>query len=155
MIKPTIGRSLHFHAGSDADLKTFGGTGPFAAILAGVISDQRINVGVFTNEGTVVGRTNVQLLQGLDIVSEDESYCEWMPFQLGQAAGSISGAALHPMVVVDPATARLRGLFEKAAGQPHPDVARQLQQTAANLTAPDVELDDVGNPLDDNTVADE
>lgn len=85
MIKPTVGRSLHFFAGSDSDRKTFGGPGPFACILAGVISDECINVGVFTNEGAVVPRTRVALLQGSEITSEGQSFCAWMPFQSGQA----------------------------------------------------------------------
>lgn len=86
-IIPTIGRSLHFFANTESDLKLFGSVGPFACILCGVINDTTINVGVFTNEGTVVGRTGVPLLQGDDVIGEGSgSYCGWMPFQQGQAA---------------------------------------------------------------------
>lgn len=91
MIKPTVGRSLHFHAGSIEDQKTFGGPGPFACVLAGVVKDDTINVAVFTREGTVVGRTNVPLIQ-TELRPAGLSHCAWMPFQVGQAPKSLEAS---------------------------------------------------------------
>lgn len=80
MIKPTIGRVVWYHpaiGAPDSD-KTL------AAIVAYVHSDTCVNLAVFDANGVAFSQTSVFLYQG-DSDRPSSSYCEWMPFQIGQA----------------------------------------------------------------------
>lgn len=83
MIKPTVGRVVWFWpstANEGADTKQ-----PFAAMVAYVHSDSMVNLTVVNHNGAQFAVTSVPLRQ-----PEDERpsgmYCEWMPYQQGQAA---------------------------------------------------------------------
>jgi hypothetical protein len=78
MISPTIGRVVLFHPANPHDQ-------PFPALVAYVHSDRMVNLAVFDSNGNPFGKTSVQLLQDGD-PTPDWCYCEWMPFQKGQAA---------------------------------------------------------------------
>lgn len=75
MIEPSNGRIVLF------------GPEKLAAIVTHVHSERMVNLCVFSPEGIPIPRTSVPLLQ-----DEDEapigthSYCQWMPYQKGQAA---------------------------------------------------------------------
>ena len=82
MIKPTIGRVVLYRNDSSV---THYGDNPNAAIVVHVWNDTMVNLVVFDSNGGIHPKTNVTLRQ-----SEDEapqvSFCEWMPYQQGQAA---------------------------------------------------------------------
>lgn len=92
MIKPTVGRVVWYRP-SVTDMYSypsgFGGPQPNAAIIAYVHSDSMVNLMVIDHNGNQHSRTSVPLIQ--DDVGEVNpvgggSYCEWMPYQKGQAA---------------------------------------------------------------------
>lgn len=84
MIIPTVGRIVHFtFGGFDSIVKS---EQPFAAIVTYVWNDRMVNLAVFDVNGLPLSRTSIRLLQDDDTAQEGESYCAWMPYQLGQAA---------------------------------------------------------------------
>ena len=90
MIKPTVGRVVLFTpAVSDlpADKLCQNGIQPLAAIIVYVWSDTCVNLAVFDANGQSHSRTSVPLLDLNDETRQGMSYfCEWMPYQVGQAA---------------------------------------------------------------------
>jgi hypothetical protein len=80
MIKPTIGRVVWFWPHDAA----FGGQ-PHVAFIAFVHSDTMVNLAIFDNFGVPYHATSVHLRQERDGAAPDESFCEWMPYQIGQA----------------------------------------------------------------------
>jgi hypothetical protein len=85
MIKPTIGRVVWFHPGRD-----FPGTviddQPLAALVAHVWGDRCVNLQVADSNGVAHSQTSVELVQDGGTIPGTGRYCEWMPFQKGQAA---------------------------------------------------------------------
>ena len=90
MIKPTVGRVVWYWGPQSLELVFQ----PQAAIIAWVHSDELVNLAVFDAFGQSSGRTSVLLYQGDGQRPEGEK-CEWMPYQLGQAARE-----LHPVVTM-------------------------------------------------------
>ena len=86
MIKPTIGRVVWFQPTKT----TFEALRPqpYPALICHVHSDNSINVGYFTEDGTPGKATMVKLVQEGDDTSglTTGGYAEWMPYQLAQAA---------------------------------------------------------------------
>lgn len=86
MIKPTVGRVVwyqpHF---SDDTLRVFSNNQPLAAHVAYVHNDRLVNLMVIDPNGNPQPRTSVVLLQEGDARDVETSFCEWMPFQIGQA----------------------------------------------------------------------
>lgn len=85
MIKPTVGRIVHYwpslrDPGPDPKGQ------PLAAIVAHVHSDVCVNLSVSDANGYPFNRTNVRLLQAGEDRPDMMGFCEWMPYQLGQAA---------------------------------------------------------------------
>lgn len=88
MIVPTVGRIVWYHPqkrgmgvgdpGPDPDGQ------PLAAMIAHVWSDTCVNLTVSDVNGNTYGRTSVLLVQD-DAPVPDQFYCEWMPYQKGQA----------------------------------------------------------------------
>ena len=77
MIKPTVGRVVLF-VGSN-------GGEQCAAIVAHVWSDTCVNLAFFDANGVAGNATSVPLVQeGME--KPAFYYCEWMPYQKGQAA---------------------------------------------------------------------
>lgn len=84
-IKPTVGRIVWFHP-CNSDPIPHACTGePLAAIVTKAWSDTCVNLAVFDYGGNAHSRTSVTLIQEGDQVPPT-SYCEWMPYQKGQAA---------------------------------------------------------------------
>jgi hypothetical protein len=81
MIKPTVGRVVWFHEAFVPDQPEQ----PQAAIVTFVHSDACVNLVVFDKEGHASGRTSVFLRQE-GKVAPSGMFCEWMPYQKGQAA---------------------------------------------------------------------
>jgi hypothetical protein len=79
MITPTVGRVVWFRERDDRGMQ------PYAAIIAYVHSDTKVNLMVIEPDGTTWGCENVELLQD-NYNAADDVWCEWMPYQKGQAA---------------------------------------------------------------------
>lgn len=86
MIKPTIGRVVWFHPSSCEISRDFASAPICAAIVAHVWSDTCVNLAVFDANGNSHSRTSVLLVQEGAPVPSGGFYCEWMPYQKGQAA---------------------------------------------------------------------
>lgn len=86
MITPTHGRIVLYHPSEfDRRPMTIHTDKPLAAIITHVWSDELVNLCVFDSNGSPIARTSVPLHQG-DGPCESSPYCEWMPYQKGQAA---------------------------------------------------------------------
>lgn len=87
IIKPTVGRVVLFRPSSNSVEPGFSfyGQQPCAAVVAYVHSDTMVNLTVFDHVGNPHSRTSVPLVQDDDEYPQG-SYCEWMPYQKGQAA---------------------------------------------------------------------
>jgi hypothetical protein len=86
VIKPTIGRVVLFHPPTNVNEAGFAGAPICAAIVSYVWSDSMVNLAVFDANGVPHSRTSVRLIQDNDEAPEGGYYCEWMPYQKGQAA---------------------------------------------------------------------
>jgi len=82
MIKPTIGRVVWFWNAPGLQIQ------PEAAIICYVHDDTHVNLVVFDMDGNPQPKSSVFLYQG-----EGErpsglpgTFCEWMPYQIGQVA---------------------------------------------------------------------
>jgi hypothetical protein len=86
VIKPTIGRVVWFHPSSNSAESGFTPSPICAAIVAYVHSDSCVNLAVFDGNGVSHSKTSVTLIQDGETPPEGGYYCEWMPYQKGQAA---------------------------------------------------------------------
>jgi hypothetical protein len=85
-IQPTHGRVVLYHPSDfDRRVMTIESSKPLAAIIAHVVNDDVVNLCVFDSWGMPYGRQSVRLHHG-DGPCDAASYCEWMPYQKGQAA---------------------------------------------------------------------
>lgn len=83
IIRPTVGRVVWYRPpGHPVDAQ------PCSAQIAYVHTDQMVNIGWLTPNGESKAATSVYLDQGVrprpDYV-KDSGYCQWMPYQVGQA----------------------------------------------------------------------
>lgn len=84
MIKPTVGRVVWYRA-SEPDPIKLDSKQPLAALVTYVHGDRMVNLVVFDPNGVPCPRTSVTLVQEGDSILNGSSYCEWMPYQVGQA----------------------------------------------------------------------
>lgn len=80
MIKPTIGRVVWYWAIKPESDKEQ----PMAAMVCFVHSDTMVNLVVHDYNGDSAGVKSVFLYQG-EGEKPESNYCEWMPYQIGQA----------------------------------------------------------------------
>jgi hypothetical protein len=85
MIKPTIGRVVWFTPSKYSDLPSSGGQA-LVALIVHVHSDKLVNLAVFDSNGYQHPVTSVDLIQDGEQKPVEGGYCEWMPYQKGQAA---------------------------------------------------------------------
>lgn len=86
MITPVPGRIVWYHPDThDTTLMATNGTQPLAATVVAVWSDTMINVQVLDANAVAWKRTSVALWQGEGEPPYGSRFCEWMPYQLGQA----------------------------------------------------------------------
>lgn len=85
MIKPTVGRVVLFTP-HHADRHHNDDRQSWAALICYVHSDRMVNLAAFGQNGASHSKTSVTLLQDDDAKPEHGHYCEWMPYQTGQAA---------------------------------------------------------------------
>lgn len=115
MIPPTVGRVVWFHPHVDTGRDPNGQ--PLAAIVAKVIDERTINLGVFNADGTISAAQHVPLLQDGDAPADaDAAYAEWMPFQKGQAAKHETQAAA-PTLQLEPVHAKIHELEATVHGK--------------------------------------
>lgn len=85
MIKPTVGRVVLYKPHSHERFAGDDGSQRWPAIVTNVWGDTCVNLTVFNPNGEAVGgRTSVMLAQ--DDQEPQDGWCEWMPYQKGQAA---------------------------------------------------------------------
>src|ERR1700678_816712 len=102
IIKPTVGRVVWFtpaRVDTDFDLGAY--SPPFAAHVAYVWSENCVNLMVIGPEGHTLRYTSVTLIQADEPKPTLGRYCEWMPYQVGQAkkhepTAAELGAAARP-----------------------------------------------------------
>lgn len=80
MIKPTIGRVVWYRQPGSTDEQQ-----PNAAIVCYVHSDECVNLTWFDYSGGTFSATSVFLYQN-EGEKPSSGFCEWMPYQIGQAA---------------------------------------------------------------------
>lgn len=88
MIRPTIGRVVHYYTEEDGHKR-----GPLAALVCGVKDDHTVNLSIFTENGQQYPQQNVHLRQPEDADNGpcNDGWAEWMPFQVNSSVGSQSG----------------------------------------------------------------
>lgn len=87
-IIPTPGRIVWYYPNANSEEGGFArahGGAPLAAIVAQVLAST-VNLTVFDAKGVPHSRTAVRLVQEGHIRPIVEEFCEWMPYQKGQAA---------------------------------------------------------------------
>jgi hypothetical protein len=109
-ISPSIGRVVWFHPGKHlVGLNEISDKQPMKADIVYVWSDNLVNVAGFDHVGEPYRRTSVKLVQEGDAPVGDEPWCEWMPYQLDQAAKAEAAAnanlaSMGGMATADSAT---------------------------------------------------
>ena len=90
IIPPTVGRIVWYWD----DIKSkHDGEQPMAAMVVGVHSDELVNLVTYDFYGNNTGRQGVTLVQPDVDCPEFGGYCEWMPYQLGQASKAFNTTA--------------------------------------------------------------
>jgi len=84
-IIPTVGRIVWFTPADHDGIGRLNGQ-PLAAIVAGVHSDNLVNLAVFDAYGNTQQRSNVRLVQPGEATPDGAPYAAWMPYQV-KAAG--------------------------------------------------------------------
>lgn len=85
MIEPTPGRVVWYQP-NDYDRKVLNaGDQPLAAHVAYVHNSHMVNLMVIDPNGNPHSRTSVSLVQEGESPMVGASFCEWMPYQVGQA----------------------------------------------------------------------
>lgn len=99
VIKPTVGRKVWYRknpAGGDEEMAGGNNGEPLDATIVKVWNDGMVNLFILDANGALFRRTSVALLQE-GYQPPGGAYCEWMPFQVGQAKASAkpNGAQLE------------------------------------------------------------
>ena len=84
MIQPTVGRVVWYWPAEGDEIVALSGQ-PLAAHVAAVWSDTCVNLMVIDANGNPTNRTSVLLVQE-GAPRPTHNFCEWMPYQKGQAA---------------------------------------------------------------------
>ena len=77
-IDPTVGRIVWFHPPTDSTNHAFAGNEFFAATIARVLPDGKLNLGVLDGNGVNHSMVDVPLLQDGDEAPAKGYYAEWM-----------------------------------------------------------------------------
>lgn len=106
LIVPTVGRVLWYWREPPKE-----GTQAEAATVAFVHNERLVNLHVIDHNGVGCSVTSVTLRQP-DDAQPGSNYCEWMPYQMGQAArteaaeakagGAVNNLATHPTPTPNP-----------------------------------------------------
>lgn len=143
VISPTIGRKVWFWPNgatqlNGAEFDKYGNDKPLDATVAYVWSDRMVNLQVIDHSGISHPVTSVVMRQPGDDDTPDGMYCEWMPFQVGQAK------AVEPVVsqpVVE--TRQYRDGSSATGTAPLPGQSPREQDIAAASTSPRITPADI------------
>lgn len=94
VIKPTNGRIVWFTPGGDFTGSWHDIQQPLPAMVCHVWGDRMVNLLVTDSNGIMWPVTSVDLVQPGDPKVYQARYCEWMPFQKGQAAKTEAAAGM-------------------------------------------------------------
>lgn len=83
MIEPTVGRIVWYYPAGKAQLEP--GRQPCAAVIAHVHNSRLVNLTFFDGAGCTYPAMSVPLAQDETERPDDGHFCEWMPYQKGQA----------------------------------------------------------------------
>ena len=86
MIRPTVGRVVWYRPNQPGSVGSLDDGQPMAATVAFVRNDRCVNLSVVDHHGRQFSAIGVLLLQGDESFKPVTPYCEWMPYQVGQAA---------------------------------------------------------------------
>lgn len=87
MIKPSNGRIVLYHRGERDRIPQHDPDQPLTAQVVHVWSDRAVSLVVWDSEGEHHFRREITLLQDQDQPPPNgHPWCEWMPYQKGQAA---------------------------------------------------------------------
>lgn len=101
-ILPTVGRKVWYRTGnSDQKMNKINPDDPLDATIVGIWADGLINVVVFDSHGNMFTRTGIRLRQEGETIS-NQSYCEWMPYQVGQAKAATTPQATIELQAQEP-----------------------------------------------------
>lgn len=93
MIHPSIGRKVWYRPSPTDSVRRNDPTQPLDATIVYVWNDRMVNLVVHDHAGHAHLRSSVLLMQGDEEYDPVTSYCEWMPFQQGQAKAQAHQAA--------------------------------------------------------------
>lgn len=93
-IIPTVARMVHFHPASNSTNPRFPAGATLAAVIAAVLPDGKLNLGVFDTEGLSHSMPGVPLIQEGETAPEGGFFAAWMPYQTQVAAGT-TAPVLH------------------------------------------------------------
>ena len=148
MIKPTIGRVVWLWPCTgvleDKKIVHRDKTLPLAATVAYVWNDRMVNLAAVDQDGKPFHLTSVTLMQGDEPYSPEGSYCEWMPYQKGQAA-KVEDHAKHPLDYIARVCHEANRAYCEAIGdmsQPAWEDAPEWQRSSARMG---VDLHIMGN----------
>lgn len=117
MIRPTNGRQVWFYP-NGTFLSVDGDKGqPLAATVVHVWSDNCVNLQVLDAEGRAIQATSVRLLADGETPPAIGAYCDWMPFQKGQAKAqeTIGGGGPPVPAHVERMKVELQELMDRTA----------------------------------------
>lgn len=99
IIEPTVGRKVWYRPSED-DKAGRGDTAietvndqPVDATVVAVWSPRLVNLAIFDAVGGHHMRRSVTMVQPGDVLPANGHYCEWMPYQVGQAKQAASAQA--------------------------------------------------------------
>jgi hypothetical protein len=124
MIEPTVGRVVWYRPNETEQIKS---DQPLAAIVAYVHNPRLVNLAVFEPNGNHHSRTSVTLVQEGDAYLAGSSFCEWMPYQKGQAAKAEAAEAKLAAAEPQPQPAAAPASAPPPPPAPQADAAPQAQ----------------------------
>ena len=142
MIQPTVGRVVLFTPSKhDQNIDRIDDK-PMAAIITSVWDERTVNLVIFGHNGYQWSKLGVMLLQDDDPAPQYGDFCEWMPYQKGQAAKTedLTASATATFERVEKA---LMGMAETIAV-----MQDQIQKLSAHpaLSVPTLHLNDLTGP---------
>ena len=86
-ITPTIGRVVWYWPTMQdmAEGMVGGGNQAVPALVCHVWTDTMVNLSIMDANGVQFPKQSVDLIQPGSPIREERGYCEWMPYQIGQA----------------------------------------------------------------------